>query len=365
MPINVRMPALGPDADTATLVKWMFKVGDNVKAGDVLAEISNGKDTGQIKAAAAGILEKVLVPAGAESVNVRDLVAVIADDSGPPPVAPHCARIRIEPTSLSGEGTLKSLLEEPCNAGRILAGSEALGLFDAGSYETIPHDGMRKTIARRLVASKQTVPHFYIGIDCRIDELLALRAKLNDSAETLDDGQPRYKLSVNDMIIRALALALKDVPDANVSWTESEMVRHTCSDVGVAVSIPGGLITPIIRKAELKSLQVISNEMKDLVKRAKDRKLRPEEYQGGTTTISNMGMMGVRGFAAIINPPQASILAVGAGEERVISKNGVPTSAMVMNVVLSVDHRCLDGALGARLLGEFKDYIENPTSMIV
>ncbi|MDP9871767.1 pyruvate dehydrogenase complex dihydrolipoamide acetyltransferase [Agrobacterium tumefaciens] len=239
-----------------------------------------------------------------------------------------------------------------------------LKLFEPGSYELVPHDGMRKVIAKRLVESKQTVPHFYVSVDCELDTLLALRAQLNAAAPE-KDGKPAYKLSVNDMVIKALALALRDVPDANVSWTESNMVKHKHSDVGVAVSIPGGLITPIIRKAEQKSLSTISNEMKDYGKRAKERKLKPEEYQGGTTAVSNMGMMGVKSFSAVINPPHATILAVGAGEQRAVVKNGEIKIANVMTVTLSTDHRCVDGALGAELIGAFKRYIENPMGMLV
>ncbi|TAT83698.1 pyruvate dehydrogenase complex dihydrolipoamide acetyltransferase [Rhizobium ruizarguesonis] len=239
-----------------------------------------------------------------------------------------------------------------------------LKLFEPGSYELVPHDGMRKTIARRLVESKQTIPHFYVSVDCELDALLALRAQLNDAAPRKDNA-PAYKLSVNDMVIKAMALALRDVPDANVSWTDSNMVKHKHADVGVAVSIPGGLITPIIRKAEEKTLSTISNEMRDLGKRAKDRKLKPEEYQGGTSSVSNMGMMGVKNFAAVVNPPHATILAVGAGEQRVVVKKGEMAIATVMSVTLSTDHRCVDGALGAGLLQAFKGYIENPMGMLV
>ena len=236
--------------------------------------------------------------------------------------------------------------------------------FAAGSYDLVPHDGMRKTIAKRLQESKQTIPHFYVTVDCELDALLALRTQINNSASTVD-GKPAFKISVNDMVIKALALALRDVPDANVSWTDTNMVKHHHADVGVAVSIPGGLITPIIRNAELKTLSTISNEMKDLGKRAKDRKLKPEEYQGGTTAVSNMGMMGVKNFSAVVNPPHATILAVGAGEERVIVKNSQMVIATVMSVTLSTDHRCVDGALGAELLGAFKRYIEAPMGMLV
>ncbi len=252
----------------------------------------------------------------------------------------------------------------PAAAPKGASDETVLKLFEPGSYELVPHDGMRKVIAKRLVESKQTVPHFYVTVDCELDALLALRAQLNDAAPR-KEGAPAYKLSVNDMVIKAMALALRDVPDANVSWTEANMVKHKHADVGVAVSIPGGLITPIIRKAEEKTLSAISNEMRDLGKRAKDRKLKPEEYQGGTSSVSNMGMMGVKHFAAVINPPHATILAVGAGEQRPVVKNGQLAVATVMTVTLSTDHRCVDGALGAELLQAFKGYIENPMGMLV
>ena len=252
----------------------------------------------------------------------------------------------------------------PAAAPKGASDESVLKLFEPGSYELVPHDGMRKVIAKRLVESKQTVPHFYVTVDCELDALMSLRAQLNDAAPR-KDGAPSYKLSVNDMVIKAMALALRDVPDANVSWTETNMVKHKHADVGVAVSIPGGLITPIIRKAEEKTLSAISNEMRDLGKRAKDRKLKPEEYQGGTSSVSNMGMMGVKQFAAVINPPHATILAVGAGEQRPVVKNGQLAVATVMTVTLSTDHRCVDGALGAELLQAFKGYIENPMGMLV
>jgi len=252
----------------------------------------------------------------------------------------------------------------PAAAPKGMSEDAVLKLFEEGSYELVPHDGMRKTIAKRLQESKQTIPHFYVSVDVELDALLALRAQLNDSAPRKED-KPAYKLSVNDMVIKAMALALRDVPDANVSWTDTNMVKHKHADVGVAVSIPGGLITPIIRKAETKTLSTISNEMKDLGKRAKERKLKPEEYQGGTTAVSNMGMMGVKNFAAVVNPPHATILAVGAGEERVVVKGGEIKIVNAMTVTLSTDHRCVDGALGAELLGAFKRYIETPMGMLV
>lgn len=237
-------------------------------------------------------------------------------------------------------------------------------LFEPGSYEEIPHDGMRKTIARRLTEAKQTIPHFYVTVDCELDALLKLRAELNAAAPE-KDGKPAYKLSVNDMVIKALALALRAVPDANVSWTDGAMLKHKHADVGVAVSIPGGLITPIIRDACHKPLSQISNEMKDMAARAKTRKLKPEEYQGGTSAVSNLGMFGVKDFAAVINPPHATILAVGAGEPRAVVKNGALAIATIMSVTLSTDHRAVDGALGAELLQAFKGYVEKPMAMLV
>jgi len=256
----------------------------------------------------------------------------------------------------------------PAAAPKGMSDDAVLKLFEEGSYEVIPHDSMRKTIARRLVEAKSTVPHFYLTLDCEIDALLALRKQLNDAAPMIktEKGEvPAYKLSVNDMVIKAMALALKAVPDANVSWTEGGMLKHKHADVGVAVSIPGGLITPIVRKAEEKTLSAISNEMKDLAARARARKLKPEEYQGGTTAVSNLGMFGIKDFAAVINPPHATILAVGAGEERAVVKGGQIVVANVMSVTLSTDHRAVDGALGAELLAAFKRYVEAPFSMLV
>lgn len=243
-----------------------------------------------------------------------------------------------------------------------------LKLFEEGTYEIVPHDGMRKTIARRLVESKQTVPHFYLTIDCELDALLALRSQINSAApltKTEKGEVPAYKLSINDLVIKAVALALRDIPEANVSWTEGGMIKHKRADVGVAVSIPGGLITPIVRQSESKTLSAISNEMKDLAKRARDRKLKPDEYQGGSTSVSNLGMFGVKDFAAIINPPHATIFAIGAGEQRAVVKNGEIKVATVMSVTLSTDHRAVDGALAAELAQAFKRHIENPMGMLV
>ncbi len=238
-------------------------------------------------------------------------------------------------------------------------------LFEPGSYEVVPHDNIRKIIAQRLVLAKQTIPHFYLTVTCTIDKLLAAREEINASAPKGADDKPAWKLSVNDFIIKAMALALIRIPDANVTWTETGMLKHKHADIGVAVAIPGGLITPVIRKAETKSLTVISKEMKDYAARARARRLKPEEYQGGTTAISNLGMYGIEEFAAVINPPHATILAVGAGEQRAVVRDGKLAIATQMKVTLSTDHRAVDGALGAELIGAFRTYIESPVAMLV
>ncbi len=240
-----------------------------------------------------------------------------------------------------------------------------LKLFEPGSYDLVPHDGMRKTIARRLTESKQTVPHFYVSVDCVLENLLPLRERLNLQAPKDKDGKPAWKVSVNDFIIKAMAMALMKVPDANVSWTENAMVKHQHADVGVAVSIPGGLITPVVRKAETKGLTQISMEMKDYAARARTRRLKPEEYTGGSTSVSNLGMMNIKNFAAIVNPPQATILAVGTGERRPVVRGNDIVIEHQMSVTLSTDHRCVDGALGAELLSAFRMYLEDPGLMLV
>jgi pyruvate dehydrogenase E2 component (dihydrolipoamide acetyltransferase) len=238
-------------------------------------------------------------------------------------------------------------------------------MFEAGSYEEVPLDGMRKTIAKRLVESKQTVPHFYLALDCELDALMSLREQINAAAQKDKDGKPSYKLSVNDFVIKALALALQRVPNANAVWADDRILKFRHSDVGVAVAIEGGLFTPVIRKADTKTLTAISAEMKDLATRARARRLKPEEYQGGTTAVSNLGMYGIKDFQAVINPPHGTILAVGAGEQRVVVKNGAPAVVQAMTVTLSCDHRVVDGALGAELLAAFKQLVEKPMGMLV
>jgi pyruvate dehydrogenase E2 component (dihydrolipoamide acetyltransferase) len=447
MPINITMPALSPTMEEGKLSKWLVKVGDKVKSGDILAEIETDKATMEVESVDEGTIAKLLVEAGTEGVKVNAIIAVIAEDgedvaaagagsatpatataapaaatpvtapatpvvAAPAPAAapvtasvssggsrtfssPLARRLAkdagLDISAIAGTGphgrVVKADVEKTVATGGakravstaapVAAAASApatlpkgaseeavLKNFAEGSYDLVPHDGMRKTIAKRLQESKQTIPHFYVTVDCELDALLALRTQINNAAPVVN-GKAAFKVSVNDMVIKALALALRDVPDANVSWTDTNMVKHHHADVGVAVSIPGGLITPIIRSAELKTLSAISNEMKDLGTRAKSRKLKPEEYQGGTTAVSNMGMMGVKNFSAVVNPPHATILAVGAGEERVVVKNGAMAIATVMSVTLSTDHRCVDGALGAELLGAFKRYIESPLGMLV
>jgi pyruvate dehydrogenase E2 component (dihydrolipoamide acetyltransferase) len=267
----------------------------------------------------------------------------------------------------SGKG-LKAPAATPGAAPAIapaMSDKQILSLFEEGSYEIVPHDGMRRTIAQRLTAATQSVPTFYLTIDCDIGRLLDAREQINAAAPKDKEKKPLYKLSVNDFVIKALAVALQQVPDCNVSWTEAGMVKHKHSDVGVAVAMPGGLITPIIRNAESKSLSTISNEMKDLAARARTRKLKPQEYQGGTSSVSNLGMFGISHFTAVINPPQSTILAVGASEERAVVRNGKIEAAHIMSVTLSCDHRAIDGALGAELIGAFRRLIENPVMMMV
>ena len=239
------------------------------------------------------------------------------------------------------------------------------GFFEAGSFEEVPLDGMRKTIAKRLTEAMQVAPHFYLTVDCELDALMKLRETLNASAGKDKDGKPLFKLSVNDFVIKAMGLALTRVPTANAVWAEDRILRFKHAEVGVAVAIDGGLYTPVIRKADQKTLSAISNEMKDFAGRARAKKLKPEEYQGGVTSVSNLGMFGIKHFTAVINPPQSTILAVGAGEKRVVVRDGAPAVIQAMTCTLSCDHRVLDGALGAELISAFKELIENPMGMLV
>ncbi|HEX7108969.1 MAG TPA: pyruvate dehydrogenase complex dihydrolipoamide acetyltransferase [Aestuariivirga sp.] len=424
MPVNILMPALSPTMEKGKLARWLKKEGDKVKSGDVLAEIETDKATMEVEAIDEGTLGKILVAEGTDDVLVNAPIAIIlgegeklgdlpnaapapaakpaaapataaaptaASTSAPQPKAngsrifasPLAKRIAkqkgVDLAALKGSGPHgRVVLKDVENAkpGAAPAAKSAgmpqgmsdeavLKLFEPGSYDLVPHDGMRKTIARRLTESKQTVPHFYVSVDCVLENLLPLRERLNLQAPKDKEGKPAWKVSVNDFIIKAMAMALMKVPDANVSWTENAMVKHHHADVGVAVSIPGGLITPVVRKAETKGLTQISMEMKDYAARARARRLKPEEYTGGSTSVSNLGMMNIKNFAAIVNPPQATILAVGTGERRPVVRGNDIVIEHQMSVTLSTDHRCVDGALGAELLSAFRMYLEDPGLMLV
>ena len=435
MPVNVLMPALSPTMEKGKLAKWLKKEGDQVKSGDVLAEIETDKATMEVEAVDEGTLGKLLVAAGTEDVAVNTPIAVILGEgekmgdapapapkpaaaaapapSAPAPAAepapaapaavpasagkadgsrvfasPLARRIArqkgIDLAAVAGTGphgrvVLKDVESAKPGAAPAAAPSkpaaapviapptdeQVLKLFAEGAYELVPHDSMRKVIARRLTESKQTIPHFYVSVDVTLDPLLELRERLNLQAPKDKEGKPLWKISVNDFIIKAMAMALIKVPDANVSWTENAMVRHKHADIGVAVSIPGGLITPIVRKAETKGLAQISSEMKDYAARARNRKLKPDEYTGGSAAISNMGMMNVKNFAAIVNPPHASILAIGSGERRPVVRGNEIKIEQQMTITLSTDHRCIDGALGAEFIGAIRAYLEEPGLMLV
>jgi pyruvate dehydrogenase E2 component (dihydrolipoamide acetyltransferase) len=429
MPIDILMPALSPTMEKGNLARWLKKEGDKVKPGDVLAEIETDKATMEVEAIDEGVLVKIVVPDGTADVPVNDVIGLIAGEgeeaksvaSRPSPasekpldtpaaapnaraVAPRTLngesgrRIFASPlarriakdsgldlASITGSGPHGRIIERDLKSA-LAHGAAAVPAQDTkapsvplltlpdelirenfapDSFEEVPHDSMRKTIARRLVEASRTIPHFYLTADCNLDALMSLREAINAAAPKDKEGKPAYKISVNDFIVKALALALIRVPGANVTWTETAMLKHKHADIGVAVAIPGGLITPIVRAAETKTLSVISSEITDFSTRARARKLRPEEYQGGSTAVSNLGMFGTKSFSAIINPPQATILAVGAAEQRVIVKEGAPAAATLMSVTLSSDHRAVDGVLGANLLAAFKDLIEKPAGMLV
>jgi pyruvate dehydrogenase E2 component (dihydrolipoamide acetyltransferase) len=428
MATEIILPKVDMDMATGKISKWFFKEGDRVGKGDVLFEIETDKAAMEIDSPAAGILRNVngeegvdiavgsavawiyeegeeyqaaltpsasALPAETGASNAAGLGSVSAPNHNTStgagsslratPLARRLARENgIDLGSVAGTGPHGRILSADVSKARVAEAPPAppaptstqnigqkassdgsLALFAEGTFDLQPHTPMRRTIARRLLEAKTTIPHFYLSVDCRLDALLTLRAELNASAP-MADGAPQFKLSVNDMVIKAYALALGSTPDANVSWTEESLLRHHFVDVGVAVSVAGGLITPIIRHAESKTLSTISNEMKDLAARARSGKLKPAEYQGGTGAISNLGMFGVREFAAIINPPHSTILAVGSGERRpVVNAQGDLSSATVMTVTLSTDHRAVDGALGAQLLGKFQAFIENPMSMLI
>jgi pyruvate dehydrogenase E2 component (dihydrolipoamide acetyltransferase) len=426
MAVEVIFPKVDMDMDKGSISKWHVKDGDIVKKGQAVFEIETDKSAMEIEAPADGVIKVSDVKEGA-SVNIGTVVAMIygvgetAQDfasSPSPSVIPAKAGTQLSsetPTisldsrlrgndgfyglratplarrlakqagvalsSLSGSGprgriTAADVKVVPAQKDSSLrrndhilgAGMETAtirALYPDGSYDVKPLDGMRRTIAQRLVQSKQTVPHFYLSATCTIDTLMATRERLNAAAPKGADKTPLYKLSINDFVIKAMAVALQKVPSANVTYSDDGILQHRSSDVGVAVSVEGGLFTPIVRKAESKSLSAISSEMKELAAKARARKLLAHEYQGGTAAISNLGMFGVEQFTAIISPPHATILAVGAAVERFVPINKQPVLATQMTVTLSCDHRAVDGAVGAELLAAFKALIEEPALMLV
>jgi pyruvate dehydrogenase E2 component (dihydrolipoamide acetyltransferase) len=429
MPIQILMPALSPTMTEGKLAKWLKNEGDPVQSGDVLAEIETDKATMEVEAVDEGVLGKILVAEGTEGVAVNAPIALLLEEgeasstleavipAQPPEVAPprHVSTAAPQPPVLapaaaapapgaksSGERIFASPLAKRMAS---QAGLDLTQIFGSGphgrivkadieaaitagvgqaaaataqpaaspkapaalaepgaAFVEVPNSTMRKVIAQRLSASKREIPHYYLTIDCNLDTLLELREKLNGRAPS---GDKSYKLSVNDFIVRAVALALRVYPEANSSWTDGAIRLYQTVDVCVAVAAPNGLITPVVRDADNKGLAAISNEVRALAMRAREGKLMPEEYQGGGFTISNLGMFGIREFAAIINPPQSCLLSVGAAEKRPIVKDGALAVATMMSCTLSADHRSVDGAKGAEFLDVFKKLIEDPLTMLL
>jgi pyruvate dehydrogenase E2 component (dihydrolipoamide acetyltransferase) len=417
MAVEVILPRVDMDMAAGKISKWHVKDGDKVTKGAALFEIETDKAAMEIDAPADGILRNIVVAEGGtapvgsavayiyaegEAVTAPAAVAAPKTEAAAPaaaspapavsapalngeapratPLARRLARQaglaitaisgtgprgRITAADVRAAGDARPAASAPAPAPVAAVSQDAVRrLYADGSYEPIPVDGMRRTIAARLTESKQTVPHFYLSVTCTIDRLKAARERLNASAPRGVDGKPLWKLSINDFIIKAMALALQKVPAANVTWAGDAILRHRASDVGVAVAVEGGLFTPVIRNAEKKTLTAISTEMKDLAVRARERRLTPSEYQGGSAAISNLGMYGIEQFTAIINPPQATILAVGAAVERFIPVKGQPVLATQMACTLSCDHRAVDGAVGAELLQAFQGLIEEPLLML-
>jgi pyruvate dehydrogenase E2 component (dihydrolipoamide acetyltransferase) len=425
MSINILMPALSPTMTEGKLAKWHVKVGDAVKSGQVICEIETDKATMEVEAVDEGKVGQLVVPEGAEGVKVNAVIAILLEEgetsvpagaaaASPPPQAapagkpalaaapaqaapppkssapapqpaavasggqrifasPLAKRIAAEKglnlAAIKGTGPNGRIVKvdvegakpgaAPAAAPRIAPAPQPQPIFTAPGDKRVPHTAVRKVIARRMLESKQTVPHFYLTVDLEIDALLAARQAINDVAR-----KQGAKVSVNDMVIKACAKALRDHPECNASWTEEEMVMYGAVDISVAVATDRGLITPIVRNADMKGVAQISIEMKDLAARAKEGKLKLNEFQGGGFTISNLGMFGIQNFAAIINPPQAMILAVGMGEERVVARKGQMVIRNMMSCTLAVDHRVVDGALGAQFLQTLRSYVEQPAAML-
>ncbi len=412
MTIEVLMPALSPTMTEGNLAKWVKKEGDRVESGDVIAEIETDKATMEVESVDEGVLGKILVPEGTENVKVNEIIALILEEGEakeslnsykpqtaqqPSTEQPSCPApasttnektVQAERDDVSGCTSNERVFATPLarrvasnhgldiNAvkgtgpyGRIVRSdveqamnsSSNVGNFIGQGERKAPTlikvSQMRKTIARRLTESKQQVPHFYLTIDCELDNLLSVRKKINARDESL-------KITVNDFVIKAVAHALMEVPSANASWNEDGVMQYYDADVSVAVAVDGGLITPIVSAAQTMGLREISSKTKDLIKRANEGKLQPAEFQGGTFTVSNLGMYGIKNFNAIINPPQGCILAIGTGEPRPVVRDGSVVVATVMSVTLSVDHRVVDGVVGAKFLAAFKRFIEEPAVML-
>ena len=425
MSVDILMPALSPTMEEGTLSKWLVKEGDKVEAGDLIAEIETDKATMEVEAIEDGIIGKILVSEGQESIKVNSPIAIllsegenlsenaISTDSNKEinkevqkelqknkenvvqindiknndeisksisdnttksifkpyklerifvsPLAKRIAKQRDIPlSSIKGSGPHDRILKiDVDNFDIKKIEYPSLNNLESNNFEIVKNSAMRKTIAERLVKSKNEAPHFYLSLDCNIDELLKVRKAINSKSND------EYKISVNDMIIKASSAALLKVPKANASWENENTKYFNNTDISVAVAIEGGLITPIVKNVQSKGLLEISMDMKDLANKAKDGKLQPEEYLGGSFSISNLGMYGIKEFSAVINPPQGCILAVGSGEKRVIVINDEISIATMMTVTLSCDHRVVDGAVGAEFLSEFKNFVENPSLMLL
>ena len=420
MPINIQMPALSPTMEEGTLAKWLVKEGDTVESGDVMAEIETDKATMEFEAVDEGIIGKILVPEGSSGVKVNEIIAILLDDGEDvsnievqepenkqgiietintvenkpsiklensnkslnkervfaTPLARRIAKSNnLELTNIKGTGPYGRIVKADVESNNIsyLEKPATLSMTSSTTTETIKDiykdrhfeeialDGMRTVIANRLTEAKQTIPHFYLRRSVSLDKLLMIRAEMNDGLA--DKG---IKISVNDFIIKASSLALQDIPQANVVWAHDRILQMKSSDVAVAVSVEGGLYTPVLFDSENKSISSLSSEIKVLASKARDKKLSPREYQGGSFAISNLGMMGVENFDAVINPPHGSILAVGAGTKKpIVMEDGSISVATIMSMTLSVDHRAIDGALGAEFLARIAHYLENPLNMLV
>ena len=420
MPINIQMPALSPTMEEGTLAKWLVKEGDSVESGDVMAEIETDKATMEFEAVDEGVIGKIIVPEGSTGIKVNEIIAILLEDGEDSsdietndaenkqdvvdiikndekipvvksektglssskerifatPLARRIAKsTNVDLANIKGSGPYGRIVKADVQSNNVNASektpitqitssvtSETIKtMYKDREFAEIPLDGMRKVIANRLTEAKQTIPHFYLRKSVNLDKLLIIRSEMN--AGLIDQG---IKISVNDFIVKASSLALQDIPRANVVWAQDRILQMTSSDVAVAVSVEGGLFTPVIFDSEKKTLSSLSLEIKDLASRAREKKLSPNEYQGGSFAISNLGMMGVENFDAVINPPHGSILAVGAGTKKpIVKEDGAISAATIMSLTLSVDHRAIDGALGAEFLARITHYLENPLTMLV